>query len=167
MRTVWQQRWVRILTTALTLCLMILIFFFSSEDADRSNETSARVSRIIAEQVTPGFDRLPAEAQQSIVDSIQHAVRKSAHFLEYTALGFLIRCCLESWDGHRRQRGLGPAGWGLGTLYAATDEAHQLLVDGRGAQLTDVLLDSSGVLTGILVWTLIFRTPRKRGERNA
>ena len=157
MRTGWQQRWVRILTTALTLCLMVLIFFFSAEDADQSNATSGMVARWFAERFTVGFSEMTAEEQQAEIDSIQFIVRKSAHFLEYTALGFLIRCCMESWAGDRRRRGLGPAGWALGALYAATDEAHQLLVDGRGGTVTDVLLDSSGVLTGILIWTLIFR----------
>lgn len=165
MRTGWQQGWVRILTTALTICLMVLIFFFSAEDADRSNATSGMVARWFAERFTAGFSEMTAEEQQALIDDIQFTVRKSAHFLEYTALGFMIRCCLESWAGDRRKKGLGPAGWTLGALYAATDEAHQLLVDGRGGTVTDVLLDSSGVLTGVLIWTLIFRCLNRKGRQ--
>lgn len=165
MRTGWQQGWVRILTTALTVCLMVLIFFLSAEDADRSNATSGIFARWFAERFTAGFAEMTAEEQQILIDNIQFVVRKSAHFLEYTALGFMIRCCLESWAGNRRERGLGPAGWALGAFYAATDEAHQLMVDGRGGTVTDVLLDSSGVLTGILIWTLIFRWLKKKGRR--
>ena len=43
-----------------------------------------------------------------------------------------------------------------GALYAVSDELHQLLVAGRAGMLTDVLLDSSGVLTGVLLITAIF-----------
>ena len=35
-------------------------------------------------------------------------------------------------------------------LYAATDEIHQLFVPGRGGQIRDVLIDSSGALIGLL-----------------
>ena len=51
----------------------------------------------------------------------------------------------------------------IGAVYAATDEAHQLLVDGRGGSVLDVLLDSSGVLTGVLIGMLLIHEIRKRG----
>ena len=38
-----------------------------------------------------------------------------------------------------------------GVLTALTDETIQLFSDGRSGQVTDVWLDSAGVLTGILV----------------
>lgn len=56
-----------------------------------------------------------------------------------------------------------------GVFYACTDEFHQHFVKGRSAQLSDVLLDSGGVLLGVLLaagclyllWTLQkFRTRR-------
>lgn len=56
-----------------------------------------------------------------------------------------------------------------GVFYACTDEFHQHFVKGRSAQLSDVLLDSGGVLLGVLLaagclyllWTFQkFRTRR-------
>ena len=41
--------------------------------------------------------------------------------------------------------------WVVGTLYAASDEIHQLFVPGRSGQLRDVFLDSAGVAAGILL----------------
>ena len=35
-------------------------------------------------------------------------------------------------------------------LYAISDEIHQLYVQGRSGQVSDVLIDSSGALVGIL-----------------
>ena len=46
-----------------------------------------------------------------------------------------------------------PLFWGL--LTPVADESLQLLVEGRTGQLTDVLIDFSGVLTGMAVCLLI------------
>ena len=35
-------------------------------------------------------------------------------------------------------------------FYAITDEFHQYFIPGRSAEIRDVLIDSSGALTGIL-----------------
>ena len=37
----------------------------------------------------------------------------------------------------------------LGVEYATLDEIHQLFVDGRSGQITDVFIDSIGILLGI------------------
>ena len=162
MRTGRRRTWARIITTALTLGMMGLIFAFSSQDAYRSNETSARVSEWVAERVMPEYRRMPPPRRRGVIENMQHIIRKSAHFLEYTILGFLMRCCLEAWYPGRRR--LPVLSWAAGTLYAATDEAHQLLVDGRGAQLADVALDSCGVLAGVGLAMLLIRYIRKQEE---
>ncbi len=36
--------------------------------------------------------------------------------------------------------------------YASTDEYHQTFVEGRTGQITDVLIDSAGALTGVLLY---------------
>ncbi len=41
--------------------------------------------------------------------------------------------------------------WLFGTLYAVTDEIHQLFIQGRSCEFRDVCIDSLGVLTGIIV----------------
>lgn len=42
-------------------------------------------------------------------------------------------------------------------LYAASDEIHQLFVQGRGAKATDVLIDSIGALIGIGIYNIIYK----------
>ena len=82
---------------------------------------------------------------------------------EYLLLGFLIRFCLLSWFGKRTWLTIGS--WGAGTLYALTDEIHQMMIDGRSGQWTDVLLDSAGVLAGVLIAAkLVELTERKAGR---
>ena len=41
--------------------------------------------------------------------------------------------------------------WGAATLYAATDEFHQLFVPGRAGLPTDVLIDATGAALGLFV----------------
>lgn len=41
--------------------------------------------------------------------------------------------------------------WGAATLYAATDEFHQLFVPGRAGLFTDVLIDATGAAIGLLL----------------
>ena len=44
-----------------------------------------------------------------------------------------------------------------GMIYAMLDEIHQAFIPGRGALITDVMLDSLGVMTGIFICLLIIK----------
>ena len=160
-RSGWQRTWVRVLTTLLTLGMMVLIFCFSMEDANRSDRTSGHISMAVIHATYPNYEREKPAVKRRIYDSVQHVVRKTAHFSEYALLGLLMRFCLESWFG--RWKGINLLSWGLATLYAGTDELHQLLIDGRAGQWTDVLIDSGGAATGVVLAMLILRLMEKRG----
>lgn len=72
-------------------------------------------------------------------------LRKIAHFTEFTALGIVL-----AWRGG--MLGKNPCKTFLaGVTAAAVDETIQCFVPGRGPGIADVLLDSSGVLTGMLL----------------
>lgn len=49
----------------------------------------------------------------------------------------------------------------IGIEYATIDEIHQLFVDGRSGQFTDVLIDTIGVAIGICVWMLFYQVAKK------
>ena len=157
-----QRNWVRILLTVLTLAVMVMIFLFSRETAQKSDATSGTLTRWVISIVWPDFGDYPEGEQQAMYDGTQFAVRKAAHYTEYLLLGLLSRLCLESWFGKRRW--LVPAAWGFSTLYAVTDEMHQLLIEGRSGQWTDVLIDSAGALTGVLIIALVLWMVRKRNR---
>ena len=142
-----QSLFARMLLTVLTIGMMVLIFRFSMEKADDSDRTSGRFSRIVISVLYPEYESYDFARKQEIYDDIQFRVRKTAHFTEYAALGLLLRLCLESWFGKRKW--IPVCGWTIGTLYACSDELHQLLTDGRSGQWTDVLLDSAGVFAGV------------------
>lgn len=168
-RTGWQRNWVRIVTTLLTAAVMVMIFCFSTENADESNERSGFFSGVLVRLIHPDFEQMDPAQQQTAFDDAQVIVRKCAHFTEYAMLGFLIRLCLESWFGHRarKSRSLFLAGLAGGAAYACTDEAHQLAVAGRYGEWTDVLVDSGGVLAGAAAASLLIRlTERRRAEKH-
>ena len=125
-----QKTWIRIVTTALTLTMMGLIFFFSTEGAVESDATSGILSRSILKVIRPDFEQLPEEERINLYNQVQTVVRKTAHFTEFMLLGLFLRCCLESWFGPGVPA-LGPIALGGGAAYAALDEWHHTLVDGR------------------------------------
>ena len=55
---------------------------------------------------------------------------------------------------------------GAGALYAVSDEIHQIFVPGRSCQAFDVLIDSSGVLTGTIIMLLFLVLSKKAVRRS-
>ena len=166
--TGWQRSWIRTLTTLLTAAVMVMIFAFSTEDAEHSDRTSGLISRRVLSIIHPEYEQLEESRQKLLYDDVQHIVRKCAHFTEYMLLGLLLRMCLESWFGRKikHSRSLALAGVCGGTVYACTDEFHQLLIEGRSGQWSDVLVDGSGVLLGVLIASLLIRRiNRKNAEK--
>ena len=163
-----KRTWIRILLTVMTAAVMALIFCFSMETAVHSDATSGRFARRVIAVLYPDYGQYSQAEQQKLYNEVQHVVRKTAHFCEYLLLGILMRLCFESWLGEKRQ--LSVTAWLAGTLYACSDELHQLVTDGRSGQWTDVLLDSAGVLAGVLaaaaamIW--LRRKNRKRKAEN-
>ena len=158
------------------LLWMAGIFAFSSRSGDESAEDSYLVGTMVGDIFVPGFDEWSAEEQQAFAGKIDHPVRKTAHAAEYAVLGLLTAgVCIPAAASRRaekvipeeagygrtmksRQGKIGRAlflPWAIAAAYAATDEFHQLFVPGRSGQITDVLIDSGGLLAGILLVVLI------------
>ena len=131
-----------IFTFALIACI-VFIFSNSMQIGDVSETASGRVLLLLQ----AALRRLghPALAQR-LTD---HIVRKMAHFCEYMLEGFLLTLCLRVYT----RRFVRHISWPIlgGLLTALTDETIQMFSDGRSSQLTDVWLDFSGALAGILV----------------
>ena len=152
--------WVRALTTAMTVGIMIMIFCFSMQPGEKSDETSGEIAQKVADWINPEWREMEEPERDEFYDHVQFVIRKCGHFTEFAMLGFSLRLCLESWFGRRKSLLL--RSWGGSTLYAALDEMHQLGVEGRTGQYVDVLIDSSGALFGILVLTGILALCRKK-----
>ena len=152
----------KVLLLLLTVGMMVLIFVFSAEPAADSDRTSGFLVNLVLYTACPNYDTLTPDAQLAVYNTLQHLVRKAAHFTEFALLGFLLRLCLESWFPKAR---LSLWAWFGGTVYAITDEIHQLSVDARSGQIGDVLLDSCGVIAGVIVGWVILTLLRRRREK--
>jgi VanZ family protein len=132
----------------------ILIASFSTETF-----TSENTSRVII----PVLRWLLPHAMPETLSLIHHVIRKSGHFTEYFILSLLL---LRALRAESRDFGLR---WALIVIlivagYAALDEFHQSFVPGRGAAVTDVMLDTSGGAAAQLLVALLvlWRGVRKR-----
>lgn len=142
----WLIVWRVIFTFALIGCI-VFIFSNSLQIADVSEGASGRVLGILQ-----GILRhlgLPGAADRLTM----HIVRKLAHFCEYLLEGFLLMLCLRVYTRHFFKHVSWPMLGGL--LTALTDETIQLFVPGRSGQVTDIWIDFSGVMTGLLVGLIL------------
>ena len=89
---------------------------------------------------------------------LHHLIRKAAHFTEFACLGALL-----TWNSLLRgekHRALLPAL--LGMAAAVVDESIQLFTPDRGPSLTDVWIDTSGVVTGMMLLLLGHHLMKKK-----
>ena len=138
---------IRIILIILTLSVMATIFALSADTADESDAKSDAISDSIVYQILSNFD-LTDEQIETLMRRCVVIVRKTAHFLEYAALGFLLASVFVSF-GLKTKQNI-PISFFIGALYAVSDEIHQYFVPGRSCQVSDMLIDSSGVITGIM-----------------
>ena len=149
---------------AVVLCLWV-IFGFSAQPAETSLSSSGGVIKVIARLFNSEFDTLSAEAQAEIVGMWQNFVRKTAHFCEYALLGFLSANALCTYRLSRPLKWVIPIGFCV--VAAAFDEFHQTFVEGRGGRASDLLLDSLGVVFGVVCFALLFWIIKKIKEKGA
>lgn len=155
-----------ILTGIAALAVAAAIFAFSSFNGNDSGAQSGFFSNLFAETFVKGFDGLSATQKAETVAKISLFVRKAAHFTEFAALGAAVFTHVALTDcakrGSLRMLRAALIAFPFSVLYAASDEVHQLFVAGRAGAFTDVLIDSAGALSGILLAVLAFRVLKKR-----
>ncbi len=132
--------------------LMIGIFYFSNQPAEVSGELSGGIAYNLVDLIADAFGAdWNQEEIIAISQQVDYPIRKLAHLTEYALLGMAVALgvvygsdifILSHIQSQYVQVQL------IGSLYAASDEIHQLFVPGRAGMLGDVLIDSVGVLIG-------------------
>lgn len=149
----------QLIFTLLTIIIMICIFMFSSENSSQSSDTSGTFTKALISFLYKDFNSMPEYHQTEIYNNISHIVRKTAHFSIYTALGLFSSLAV----GKRKFFSIkNPTVIIFCFLYACSDEIHQYFVAGRSCMFTDVLLDTCGSITGLLISMLIIRIISKK-----
>lgn len=124
--------------TTVTISIMILIWWFSNANGSLSRSQSGFFSRLLY-WMNP--------------DQASFLIRKTAHFAIYLFLGVFMNLTLREWRIRKQSRRMFLVII-LCFLYAAVDELHQTIIPGRCGQISDVILDTAGSLTGLLFYTV-------------
>ena len=144
----------QIVFLAFSLTVMVCIFLFSSENSDESSNTSSIFVNVVTNAFYKDFNKMPSYQQTEIHGQIAHIIRKMAHFSIYMALGFFLSLSA----GKRKLLSLKSAVVVvICFLYACSDELHQYFVPGRACMFTDVLIDTCGGITGLLISAIIIK----------
>ena len=147
---------------------MIMIFVFSSQNADISGNLSEGITYKIACLTVKDFETFSFEKQKEIVEGMHFYIRKAAHFSEYALLGVIAFLNSILYFKKTKTRFFTTLPFCL--LYAATDEMHQLFTDGKCGSPVDVMIDFSGAVTGtlfIFVVLALIGAFRKKQDRKA
>ncbi len=144
-----------VLFVVLTLLWTVVIFSFSLQPA----KVSAGMSGSVLEYILDWFYKLtgillPADLTHTLI-------RKTAHFCEFFLLGIFAR---------QATKRVWKAWWPAlcyGALVAVCDECLQYLAkSGRAMRVTDMLLDTAGVATAILLSGIIAKRVANKKHKN-
>ena len=134
---------------------MALIFILSHQSAAESSQLSTGLTEVIINTIEKAIPTVDFD-----IGSLDHVIRKSAHFFAYLIMGILVINAL------KKSAVCGISSVGISLLicviYAILDEFHQLFVIGRDGRFKDVLIDSAGSLFGIAIF-LFYRIKIKKG----
>ena len=122
--------------------LLGLIVFFIWDNSMQNGGSSDGFSLLFAETFASIANELGFHGNIWILNRI---VRKLAHLTEFTILGGTVIKTI-----------------GLGMLIACLDEFIQLFSPGRSSQFSDILIDTVGIVIGILVVKLVYYIRYKR-----
>lgn len=142
-----------ILITTL-IAIFVTIFGFSNQNSETSAGLSQKVTNFVVEMI-PSIKDMPEPEKENVVDRIENIIRKIAHYSIYTLVGILLMSLMITYKLKELDRIA--VSLIIGVIYASTDEIHQAFVPGRGPLVTDVILDSMGVLTGICIVLLVYK----------
>ena len=133
------------------LCL-ITIFIFSSKDSNESNHTS----KSLINKSVDTYETVTKKDvdNKKVVNTLNYPVRKLAHFSIYLLLGIFVYLFMNTTKINNRVI--------ISIIFclicAIFDETHQLFT-GRTSKVLDVLIDTLGSSTSILI--LKYKTSRK------
>ena len=144
--------WLLILSNA------ALIFYFSSETAEESSQTSGRVVETVVKLAVNDFDKLPPAQKEQVIARYQIPVRKMAHVLEFALLGFLLSLTLAQYPLRLALRV--PLVLLIALVIAVFDESFQRGVLGRGPAFTDLGYDMLGAVFGSVA-AMVFKRVRR------
>lgn len=120
-----------------------LLFYQSHKPIGKSNNLSIKISETFIKLLNLDMD----------LNRMNYIVRKSAHFLSYMFIGFIL---LNIYKPNLKDRKIGYIKvFIISLILASFDEFHQLFVDGRYGSVRDIIIDIFGSIFAMIIYTLI------------
>lgn len=155
----------RIILLILLLGTFSIIFGFSSQDGEKSGSISKKITEEIVKRI-PQIQEKEQEERELITQRTEKVIRKLAHFSIYTVVGILLMALVSTYQIKEKNKII--ISIIIGITYACSDEIHQSFIPGRSPMITDVIIDTMGVILGILLILLgkvIIKKYRKNSEK--
>ena len=122
-----------------------MVFMFFASTGALSGENTSRIVRPLLLWLFP-------EISEEKIYLAHFVTRKVAHFLEYGLLAFLAARAFSSSSSPSLRRRWFLISLLLVVVYSLSDEYHQSFVPSRGASVYDILIDTLGGLTALLLY---------------
>ena len=131
-----------IFTVALLGCILFIF-----RNSLQTGEVSSARSQAVTAMVNGALGKV------GLGPLSEHIIRKLAHFSEFMLEGFLLMLCLRVYTKHFVRHMSWPLLAGMST--ALMDETIQISVPNRTSSVTDVWIDTAGVIAGLIVALII------------
>lgn len=153
----------RIILLILLLGTFSIIFGFSSQDGEKSGSISKKITEEIVKRI-PQIQEKEQDERELITQRTEKVIRKLAHFSIYTVVGILLMALISTYQIKERNKTI--ISIIIGIIYACSDEIHQSFVPERSPMITDVMIDTMGVMLGILI-ILLGKTIIKKFQKKS
>lgn len=137
----------KIIFPILVILSMMLIFYFSSQNASKSQSLSDEVaSKVYEIQKEVIKKETSFKEKKDFIKDSRILIRKSAHFIIYFVLGIFLYLTFKAYNGKH------PILYAILIcfLYACSDEIHQYFVSERTARILDIFIDTCGASVGVI-----------------
>lgn len=150
------------------IAVMVVLFISSSQTYAEQSQVGLIGRLLHGEPLKEVLSRISFEYAGSKVSIealgyskfVEFFIRKGAHFMTYFVMGGSF--CLGLYFKMKNFWWSGFFGWLAATGYAGIDEFHQQLTGGRTPLFEDVMLDSAGALTAVLLILLVLLLKKQR-----
>ena len=136
----------RVISLILLILWIVIIFLFSNQ----SGKVSTSESDIVVNQLNNIFN-----INEHILVVI---VRKFAHIMEYFILYLLTYNCYKKYGIKHKYAII------FCMFCSLIDEIHQLFINGRSGQITDIFVDFIGIIIGYIIIEVIYGKKKETKE---
>ena len=146
----------KIILWILVIFWMSLIFYFSNQNSVVSSKQSKgflyNTIGTIIDIVNPDMDEIDKDI---LINKLNPIVRKLAHTFVFFILGVLVFLLVNEYSFINKKTII--LSLIICLIYSISDEIHQLFISGRSCEIRDIIIDTIGFSSSIVLLGLINR----------